>query len=56
MPLQELYERGQLARTNFLYEKAVFMARMQVRKCAVDARAVFICSSLSAKQRCWQPA
>jgi hypothetical protein len=31
MLLQEMYERGQLARTNFLYDKAVFMARMQVR-------------------------
>jgi hypothetical protein len=34
MPLQEMYERGQLARTNFLYDKAVFMARMQVRQSA----------------------
>ncbi|KAF6265543.1 hypothetical protein COO60DRAFT_962986 [Scenedesmus sp. NREL 46B-D3] len=29
MPAQEVYERGLLARTDFLYGKAVFMARMQ---------------------------
>jgi hypothetical protein len=31
-----MYDRGQLARTNFLHEKAVFMARMQVRQIVQD--------------------
>jgi hypothetical protein len=42
--LQEVYERGQLARTAFLYEKAVFMARMQVRaETGGVTNAIFVC-------------
>jgi hypothetical protein len=40
--LQEVYERGQLARTNFLYDKAVFMARMQVRAVLLLFKSVMI--------------
>ncbi|WIA22750.1 hypothetical protein OEZ86_009707 [Tetradesmus obliquus] len=39
MPAQEVYERGQQARTNFLYEKAVFMARMQDLRAFLEQRA-----------------